>query len=159
MVLLQRTLVEPKQADTSVVNRAKLVVSMPGWLMRVCAHTRRRQCQADKHLHLRCPCLKSSAFHKPLLHCFCFTGTFMYFLSFRRCFVAIMLWLGCAFNPVALLTITPLKDQLNQLQLPLRKHFSFVVNVALSFVMELTLFSSTLNIPFACLLFCSFMPF
>lgn len=33
MVLLQRALVEPKQMDTSVVNRAKLVVSMPG-----CAH-------------------------------------------------------------------------------------------------------------------------
>lgn len=38
MVLLKRTLVEPKQMDTSVVNRAKLVVSMPGWLMRVCTY-------------------------------------------------------------------------------------------------------------------------
>lgn len=89
--------------DTSVVNRAKLVVSMPGWLTRVCARARRVK-QTNIYIYDA---------HVFFLHPFCFTGTFMHFLSFRRCFVAIMLWSGCAFNPVALLTITPLRDYLN----------------------------------------------
>lgn len=56
------------------------------------------------------------------LHRFCFQYVF-----------ANMLWISCASNSVALLTITPLEEQPNQLQLPLQKHFFFDLNVALFF--------------------------
>jgi hypothetical protein len=93
--------------DTSVVNRAKLVVSMAIWCTGVSTYKQRKTWKKTNIYIRERPCLKNLAlgyvcvdFVLRRLQCVSL------FSPFGRCFVAVTVWL--MFSPAALLTITAL---------------------------------------------------